>query len=266
MSRRVLLVGHGRIGREVFADYRETLIDHALMVVDPVVDAPAGYEWDGFTVDLAVIMVDTPAADSRMSGFDYRELRIAVEEYLAVAEFIVICSTVELGFLDLEVYRENSSRIGFSPEFHGATRHSSRDALSMDFVVFSDGVPAWFVNAVCADRRALRAPAAEVIVAKLAENAFLATKVTFFHELSLACRLTGVSFDVVREIVTNDPRITPYHSFADDGVGWSSHCFDKDVPTFVAFGRPHTRLVAAACRINADLLASREPLSFVLRE
>lgn len=253
--RRILLVGFGRIGKEVFEEWRKAT-DVELMVVDLAVAAPSGHRWEGEPVDVAVVMVDTPASDSRLSAFEYGSLRRAIESSLAVADFVVVRSTVAPDFLDLDVYRLHRDRIGFSPEFYGATVHSARSVLEMDFVIVSDSVPDWFAEWMAAGRRVLRASAGEVAVAKLAENAYLATKVTFFHELALVCSELGLSFDAVRELVTSDPRIGPGHSYCDAGYGWSSHCFDKDVPVFADLGAG-SWLLDAVIEVNKRLLSHR---------
>lgn len=257
--RRVLLVGHGQIGREVFAEYRE-LDGMELMVTDlDLSRIPAGFEWDGRWVDAAVVMVDTPLADSHLSRLDYRPLAAAVSTYLAWADFVVIRSTVAPDFLQLTVYRDNTDCVGFVPEFYGTTRHSRRGELELDFLIVSDSVPQWFVDLTADGRKPLRAPAGEVVISKLTENAYLAMKVTFFHELSITCERLGLSFDLVREMVTSDPRITPAHSYRDAGLGWSSHCFNKDVPTFAGLGGG-SRLLSAVIDVNEDLLACREAI------
>ena len=255
MSSRVLLVGYGRIGREVFADYSVAFADDELMVTDLNVNLiPPGYEWDGDPVNVAVVMVDTPAAEDAAT-FDYAALVGALYEFGPIAEFVLVRSTVSLDFLDLDVYRSNAQQIGYSPEFYGTSRHSRRGELDLGFTIFTDNVPEWFALRACVGKR-LMAPWREAIVAKLAENAFLATKVTFFHELYLACEQLGVDFDAVREMVTSDPRITPYHSFCDGQlIGWQSHCFDKDVRAFVGLDPDDGLwLVDAATWINHGML------------
>lgn len=67
MSRkRVLLVGYGNIGSEVFKDYGPRLAP-GFMVTDLRVPVPAGFEWDGERVDVAVICVDTPSGPGSTS-------------------------------------------------------------------------------------------------------------------------------------------------------------------------------------------------------
>ncbi|AWY05436.1 UDP-glucose dehydrogenase [Microbacterium phage Metamorphoo] len=253
-------MGFGVIGREVFEDYRVGLLSsgHEYMVRDLVHAAPEGYEWDGQHVDLAVILVNTPADDR--GGFDYSDLLTAVRNYLPVARYVLIRSTVGLDFLDTALYRAHASRIGFSPEFYGATKWSRRAVLDMGFTIYSTGVPEWFQESVdltwtYPECVRIGTPA-EVILAKLAENAYLATKVTFFHELALAAERYGADPESVRQIVTSDPRIGPAHSFMEE-PGWQSHCFDKDVPVYA--NTVDSGLVRAAVYVNkANLLPARK--------
>lgn len=251
--RRVLQVGFGNIGREVFADYSARIPNY--MVVDLTHPIPDGYEWDGEGVDLAVILVDTPPGSSH-DGYDYTALARAIEDYQSVADFLLIRSTVSLGFLAHNSYVAWQDRIGFSPEFYGATKWSNRDAIDIDWTVFTANVPLWFQQSVepVEHHRMTGAPE-EVILAKLTENAYLATKVTFFHELALLCRQEGIDFERVRRIVTADPRIGPDHSHVEQ-LGWQSHCFDKDVPAFARLG-PSDSIVERAIESNRRLLSLR---------
>ncbi|AXH70199.1 UDP-glucose dehydrogenase [Microbacterium phage KaiHaiDragon] len=252
---RVLQVGYGVIGREVFTDYAPALAaaGHAYMVRDIATDAPEGYEWDGQRVDLAVILVNTPRSEG--GGFDHSDLLTAVRQYRDVADFILIRSTVTPSFLDTALYRSMTARIGFAPEFYGATQWSRRGVLQMGFSIFTGNVPLWFRRAVSEGEEVVATPI-EVILAKLAENAYLATKVTFFHELHLAAERYGADPETVRSIVAHDPRIGDAHTYMVE-PGWTSHCFDKDVPEYAAYA--DSTLVRAAILANrATLLPARK--------
>ena len=251
---RVLQVGFGNIGREVWTDYKAAFIKDTYMVVDLVKPVPEGYQWDGEPVDVAVILVDTPG-ESRYDGFDYTCLTQVIEEYAGLAQFLLIRSTVSLGFLDQPVYLKRQDQIGFAPEFYGATKWSSREAVTIGFNVFTDNVPEWFRSRIGGDPLLTGTPR-EVIVAKLAENAYLATKVTFFHELAMLCEAEGIDFDGVRRVVTADPRINNDHSYVEQ-LGWQSHCFDKDVPAFGLLG-PEVTLVRSVIAANSTLLRARD--------
>lgn len=246
-------MGFGTIGREVFADWSAAFERDTYMVTDLTQTIPEGHEWDGEPVDVAVILVDTPRLRD-YDGFDYRALCRAIEQYESVADFILVRSTVSLGFLTEPTYVANAARIGFSPEFYGATKWSSRAVLDIPFTVFTSNTPWGVIERVGGNPVLLGTPE-EVIVAKLAENAFLATKVTFFHELALLCAREGIDFENVRSITTSDPRIGAAHSHMEE-YGWQSHCFDKDVPAFVRLG-PETTLVAQVIDANQRLLNRR---------
>lgn len=250
-AKRVLQVGFGTIGREVFTDYGHALAGHRYMVRDLVVEVPMGHEWDGQRVDLAVILVNTPS-DQR-GGFDYSDLLTAVRNYLPVADRILIRSTVGLDFLETALYRAHAGRIGFSPEFYGATKWSRRAVLDIGFSIFTETVPRWFVDATGGGNPIIAGPG-EVILAKLAENAYLATKVTFFHELQIAAAQHGLDSGIVRAIVAADPRIGSAHTHLEE-PGWQSHCFDKDVPAYAA--TTDSNLVRAAILVNDGLLRRR---------
>lgn len=254
---RVLQVGYGTIGREVYLDYGAKFLeyDHEYMVTDLYKAPPTGSEWDGNRIDLAVILVNTP---SRGNGlFDYTDLLTAVREYIDIASFVVIRSTVGLDFLATPLYRSMAGKIGFSPEFYGATKWSRRAVLDMGFSIFTRNVPEWFTDIVEPNpHHVVLGEPGEVILAKLAENAYLATKVTFFHELQLAAQEQGLDPEVVRSIVSRDPRIGPAHTFMEE-PGWTSHCFDKDVPAYAQ--TVDSTLVRAAILANrATLLPSRK--------
>lgn len=253
---RVLQIGYGAIGSEVFRDYRRTLQDHEYMVTDLVKPSPPGYEYDGGEVDLAVVMVDTrptPVGD----GLDYSDLLGVLDEYADRAEFFLVRSTVGLGLFEHPRFLPYADRVGFSPEFNGATKWANRIDTPLGIEVFTPNVPAWFREATTEGRQVLGTPE-EVAIAKLAENAFLALKVTFFHEMILSLNAQGIDGESVRRIVTSDPRIGDANSYMEE-PGWTSHCYDKDVPSFARL--TGSRLVAAAQAINLDsLLPARKSL------
>jgi len=77
-------------------------------------------------------------------------------------------------------------------------------------------------------RTALKA--AETI--KYANNAFLATKISFSNEIGNICKKLGIDVYDVLKGVGMDHRISPY--FFNAGAGWGGSCFPKDVSALVA--------------------------------
>lgn len=255
---RVLQVGFGQIGREIALSYMVPLAErgHEFFITDLYKPVPEGFEWDDQPVDIAVIVVNTPAAAAHGSGdgFDYSDLLTAVRTYLAHAKFILIRSTVGPHFFETALYRAHAERIGLAPEFYGATKWSRRAVLDMGFSIFTGNTPRWFREATAGGTDIIIGTPREVALAKLAENAYLATKVTFFHELQIAAERMGIDGEVVRSIVTADPRIGPSHSFLEE-PGWQSHCFDKDVPAYAR--AVDSYVVQSAVIANQRLLAMR---------
>ena len=68
-------------------------------------------------------------------------------------------------------------------------------------------------------------------------NCFLATKVSFFNELQEFCNLKGVSYDLAKELVCLDERITESHTAVpgpDGKRGFGGTCFPKDMQALLA--------------------------------
>lgn len=73
---------------------------------------------------------------------------------------------------------------------------------------------------------------AEVI--KYANNAFLATKISFINSIANICqKLPGTNVDKVAQIIGMDPRIG--NQFLKAGPGYGGSCFPKDVQALISF-------------------------------
>ena len=81
---------------------------------------------------------------------------------------------------------------------------------------------------------------AEVI--KYANNAFLATKISFINSIANICqKLPDTNVDKIAEIIGMDPRIG--RQFLKAGPGYGGSCFPKDVQALINFAdRKSTRL------------------------
>ena len=97
-------------------------------------------------------------------------------------------------------------------------------------------------------------------MAKYANNAFLATKISFINTIAGMCeRVPGASVDSVARFIGADPRIGPL--FLDAGPGFGGSCLPKDLDSLIAeCGRAGAdgsllRGVRAANRARAESVA-----------
>ena len=75
----------------------------------------------------------------------------------------------------------------------------------------------------------------EAAMAKYAINSFLATKVAFFNQIYDVCQASGIDYDTVRNLITQDNRIGTSHTQVpgpDGGRGFGGGCFPKDTRAF----------------------------------
>jgi len=77
-------------------------------------------------------------------------------------------------------------------------------------------------------------PTAELI--KYANNAFLATKISFINAIANICeKIPGADVTVIAEGIGLDKRINPL--FLNAGLGYGGSCFPKDVKALIAFSK-----------------------------
>jgi UDPglucose 6-dehydrogenase len=75
---------------------------------------------------------------------------------------------------------------------------------------------------------------------KYTANSFLALKVSFFNQIFDLCQKTGIDYDTVRHIVSQDTRIGSGHTLVpghDDSRGFGGACFPKDTEALVHWAK-----------------------------
>ena len=69
-------------------------------------------------------------------------------------------------------------------------------------------------------------------LAKVAANAFLATKISFINAMAEICEASGGDVTALSQILGADPRIGP--AFLRPGLGFGGGCLPKDIRAFIA--------------------------------
>ena len=99
-------------------------------------------------------------------------------------------------------------------------------------------------------------PTAELI--KYANNAFLATKISFINTIANICeKIPGADVTKIAEAIGKDHRINPH--FLNAGLGWGGSCFPKDLKALIAFSKKlgyNPTLIQATCKANQDQIKS----------
>ena len=218
---RTLVIGYGTVGRN--------LCDELRRIHPNVYDKYQRIDDRKGRYDVAFVCVDTPLVDGRL---DVTEVRNAMLEN--DAEVFVIKSTVPVGTTDM-LREETGKRVVFSPEYYGSTPHSKN--YDFDFTILGgpreDCVPViQLLQRVHDGRHRFETTDSRTAeLAKLMENCWIATKVSFCNEFYDLAESEGVCYEELRELFVMDPRVSPSHTFVfSDRRGWDSHCLNKDVP------------------------------------
>ncbi len=95
---------------------------------------------------------------------------------------------------------------------------------------------------------------------KYANNAFLATKVSFINDIAHLADALGANIEDVANGIGTDPRIG--HSFLSPGPGWGGSCFPKDVHAILHLAKEHD-LNLAVC--HAAIEANEEARTWVIK-
>jgi len=215
--------------------------------------------------DVHLVCVATPAGPGA-GGVELSQVDAVAESLFPLLTrpcTVVGKSTVPVGTAAALAQRLRSSapagaqaHLAWSPEFL-REGYAIQDTLSPDRIVIgvTEGAeqPVKMLREVYANHADRGIPIlvvdlATAELAKLAANAFLATKISFINAMAEICEATGADIDSLSQVLGTDPRIGA--QFLRAGVGFGGGCLPKDVRGFLA---------------AADELGSPEALLF-LRE
>lgn len=147
---------------------------------------------------------------------------------------VLIKSTISLKAWEYIKNNFPNHTINFSPEFLRANS-ALLDMEKLEYLIMSQGGNEKYWKGVyCKVYPTLKfytCSSEEAILIKYFENAFLATKVSFFNQIYDFCNVHGVTYESVREGLALDPRVNGDHTLVNPDLGyrgWGGHCFPKD--------------------------------------
>jgi UDPglucose 6-dehydrogenase len=117
---------------------------------------------------------------------------------------------------------------------------------------------------ICKDAPFYTMSPKEASFVKYGVNSFLATKVMFWNQFSEQCEKMGADYDVIKQAIGTDDRISPAHMNVpghDGRKGTAGACFAKDIPAFIHFSNKEFSILREAWNVNCDIRnAYGEPL------
>ena len=218
------------------------------------------------------VVIATPTNYDADSGyFDTRTVESVIRDVFdhSPKSYVVIKSTIPIGFVDSMRSKYNTQKIAFSPEFlrEGSALHDN--LFPSRIIIGDDGDQARRFAEILEQASSMEnvpklfMSTKEAESVKLFANTYLAMRVSFFNELDSFALKHDLDASNIIEGVTHEPRIGS--GYCNPSFGYGGYCFPKDTKQLLAnFKDVPQTLIEAIVRSNgvrkqtiADEICSR---------
>ena len=222
-------------------EYIERYLREKDLDLNATLDAKAAYR------DAELVVIAAPTNyDSYLNHFDTSAVEKVIETVMAAnpEAYLVIKSTVPVGYTKRIREKTGCSRIFFSPEFLRESKALYDNLYPSRIIVGTDpedpkldDMAKKFADMLCQcalkpDVEVLCMGFTEAEAVKLFSNTYLALRVSFFNELDTYAEVRGLDSRSIIEGVGLDPRIGSHYN--NPSFGYGGYCLPKDTKQMLA--------------------------------